>query len=326
MTIEEIAKMAGVSRTAVSRYLNQGYISEEKRQKISQVIEETGYQPSRQAQILRTKKTKLIGVVLPKINSEAISRVVAGISAIVAQEGYQILLANTENNLQKELEYLTLFQNNQVDGIILIATILTKKHKTILNDLKIPIVIVGQKAEQFSCIYHDDYHASKSLTDLMIQSGKKKIVYIGVTSKDKAAGTDRKRGYLDSLTEHSIVFQKNWMEEGQFTMDSGYEKMGLLLKSVPDLDGVFCATDSIAIGAMNRLKEEGKSIPKDVAIIGIGHTKMSQVVTPRLTTAHYFYKTSGMEAATMILNKIQLNSTITKEVKLGYEIIEQESV
>lgn len=326
MTIEEIAKMAGVSRTAVSRYLNQGYISEEKRQKISQVIEETGYQPSRQAQILRTKKTKLIGVVLPKINSEAISRVVAGISAIVAQEGYQILLANTENNLQKELEYLTLFQNNQVDGIILIATILTKKHKTILNDLKIPIVIVGQKAEQFSCIYHDDYHASKSLTDLMIQSGKKKIVYIGVTSKDKAAGTDRKRGYLDSLIEHSIVFQKNWMEEGQFTMDSGYEKMGLLLKSVPDLDGVFCATDSIAIGAMNRLKEEGKSIPKDVAIIGIGHTKMSQVVTPRLTTAHYFYKTSGMEAATMILNKIQHNSTITKEVKLGYEIIEQESV
>lgn len=106
MTIAEIAKLAGVSRAAVSRYLNNGYISEEKKQKIKKVIEQTGYRPSLQAQTLRTKKSKLIGIVLPKINSETISRIVAGISQVLSEKGFQILLANTENNVQKELEYL----------------------------------------------------------------------------------------------------------------------------------------------------------------------------------------------------------------------------
>ncbi len=110
MTIAEIAKLAGVSSAAVSRYLNNGYISDEKKQKIKQVIEQTGYRPSLQAQTLRTKKSKLIGIVLPKINSETISRIVAGISLILSEQGFQILLANTENSVEKELEYLSVFQ------------------------------------------------------------------------------------------------------------------------------------------------------------------------------------------------------------------------
>ena len=97
MNINEIAWLAGVSRTTVSRYLNNGYVSEEKKEKIRKVIEETGYQPSTQAQMLRTKKTKLVGVVLPKINSDTISREVAGISDVLAKRGYQIILANTNN-------------------------------------------------------------------------------------------------------------------------------------------------------------------------------------------------------------------------------------
>lgn len=325
MTIEEIAKMAGVSRTAVSRYLNNGYISEEKKEKISRIIEKTGYQPSRQAQMLRTKKTKLIGVVLPKINSEAISRIVAGISAIVTKEGFQILLANTENNLQKELEYLNLFQNNQVDGIIFIATILSKEHKRILSLMKLPIVVVGQHSETASCIFHDDFHASKDLTDMMIESGKKHIGYIGVTQRDKAAGLDRKRGYLESLKSHGLSAEESWMLESEFSMESGFQKMALLLKTAPLIDGVFCATDSIAIGAMNQIKLQGKKIPEEIALVGIGHTQMSEVVTPRLTTAHYYYKTSGLEAAAMILHMIQEETAIRKELKLGYHIVKQES-
>ena len=104
MNINEIARLAGVSRATVSRYLNKGYVSEEKKERIRKVIEETGYNPSSQAQMLRTKKTKIIGVIIPKINSESISRMVAGISLVLSKEGYHLLLANTDNNEEEELK------------------------------------------------------------------------------------------------------------------------------------------------------------------------------------------------------------------------------
>lgn len=128
MNINEIAKLAGVSRATVSRYLNNGYVSDEKKERIQEVIDRTGYKPSTQAQTLRTKKTRLIGVILPKINSDSISRMVAGISVVLKEAGYQLLLANTENREKEELEYLRLFSENHVDGIILIATIITREH------------------------------------------------------------------------------------------------------------------------------------------------------------------------------------------------------
>ena len=103
MNISEIAKMAGVSSSAVSRYLNHGYVSEEKKAAIQKVIEETGYRPSAQAQMLRTKKTKLIGVIMPKINSASLGSVVAGIHSVLEENGYKRLLADTRNNPQKEL-------------------------------------------------------------------------------------------------------------------------------------------------------------------------------------------------------------------------------
>lgn len=144
MNINEIARLAGVSRATVSRYLNNGYVSSEKKAVIRRVIEETGYQPSSQAQTLRTKKTSLIGVILPKINSDTISREVEGISDILTRRGYQLILANTNNDVEEELKYLSLFKERQVDGVVFIATMFTRKHKQMLKDYKVPIVLLGQ--------------------------------------------------------------------------------------------------------------------------------------------------------------------------------------
>ncbi len=129
MTIAEIAARAGVSKTAVSRYLNDGYVSAEKREAIRKVIEETGYVPSRQAQMLRTGQSGLIGVILPRIDSESIGRIVRGISRVLGSSSYQLLLANTENHAEKELEYLDVFRKGRVDGILLVATMLTPAHR-----------------------------------------------------------------------------------------------------------------------------------------------------------------------------------------------------
>ena len=129
VNINEIARLAGVSRATVSRYLNDGYVSDEKKAVIRKVIEETGYQPSSQAQMLRTKKTKLVGVIIPKINSDTVGRMVAGISDVLNRSGYQLLLANTDNNIEEELKYLNLFKDNQVDGMLIIATMFTAKRR-----------------------------------------------------------------------------------------------------------------------------------------------------------------------------------------------------
>ena len=326
MTITEIAKMAGVSVSAVSRYLNDGYISEDKRKRIKAVIDKTGYQPSKQAQILRTKKSKVIGVILPKISSESIARVADGISSVLSKEGYQMLLVSTQNDPKKEIEYLNLLQNNPVDGILFSASVYDKAHQDALKKMEIPVVVISQKFDGFACVYHDDYGAAKAMTELLLKSGKQHIAHIAVTQSDEAAGKSRTQGYRDAMREQKKAVEPKMVVTAGFTMDAGYDCMKMLLKQNAELDAVFCATDTLAVGALTCLKEEGKRVPEDIAIVGIGHNRMSRVVTPKLTTAHLFYKTSGIEAANMLLEMIEEKNCVARQIQLGYEVVEAESV
>lgn len=148
-----------------------------KKEVIRKVIQETGYQPSSQAQTLRTK-TSLIGVILPKINSDTISREVAGISDILTRRGYQLILANTNNDVEEELKYLSLFKERQVDGVVFIATMFTRKHKQMLKDYKVPIVLLGQHLDGYPCIYQDDYKAAFMVTEKLAKKGKSSLTLV----------------------------------------------------------------------------------------------------------------------------------------------------
>lgn len=324
MTITEIAKLAGVSVSAVSRYLNDGYISEEKRERIKKVIEETGYRPSVQAQVLRTKRSKVIGVILPKISSESIGRVADGISTVLSAAGYQMLLVNTENDPKKELDYLRLLSNNPVDGIIFSATVFDQKHEAVMRSLNVPLVVIAQRIPGYAGVYHDDHGAGQAMTEILLQNGRRRVGHISVTQKDEAAGKCRTQGYVDALKKYEIPINASMIVEAGFTLDSGYECMNVLLERHPNLDGVFCATDTLAVGAMLCLKDHGIRIPEQMAVTGIGHNKLSKVVEPKLTTAHLHYKTSGIEAASMLLQMIE-KKAITKQLELGYEVILAES-
>lgn len=325
MTINEIAKMAGVSRATVSRYLNDGYVSAEKREKIREVIDKTGYKPSAQARQLRSNYTKLIGVILPKINSESVSRMVAGISQVLAKENYQLLLGNTDNNPMEELKYLKLFQANRVDGIILIGTVMTAEHNRLIREIGIPVVVLGQQSDYCSCVYHDDLGAAKALTQVMTKTGKI-FGIIGVPDKDIATGLHRKQGFFQALEESGIAVDPDTsLEVAEFSVESGYTHARILFEKNPRIDSVFCATDSIAIGTMMYLREQGRKIPEEVQIAGIGDNLMGSVAAVKLTTAHYFYRTSGVEAANMMLGVIGDGAKVRREVKMGYEIIEKES-
>lgn len=320
MTINEIAKMAGVSRATVSRYLNDGYVSEEKKERIAGVIAETGYIPSSQAQMLRSKKTGLIGVIIPKISSDSIGRMVDGIGEELAKEGYQLLLASTNNNEREEVRYLQTFRNNYVDGVILIGTIFRKEHRKALEEMEVPVVILGQQYEGYACVYQDDCHSARDVAELLTKSCRH-IAYIGVTPKDKAVGVARKKGFQTALSSKGLepVAEK----QIAFRMEEGYQAMRQIVETIPYIDGVFCATDMIAAGALQYLREAG--LERKVCVTGMGDSRIATILQPSLSTVHFHYKSSGREAARLLIEMLQKSEDVRKEIKMGYQIIERDS-
>ena len=153
----------------------------------------------------------------------------------------------------------------------------------------------------------------------------RRIAYFGVTTMDKAAGLARRQGFLEGLGEARISVDEALMATCDFSVESGAEACTRLLDSGVDFDGIFCATDSIAIGAMGVLHARGRRVPQDVKIVGVGHSRISGLVRPCLTTAHYFYEKSGEEAARILLEIIQGGVDMHQQIKLGYEIVRRES-
>lgn len=325
MNIAEIAKLAGVSPSAVSRYLNQGYLSQEKKEAIRKVIEETGYRPLAQAQALRTRRTKTIGVVLPKIDSFSIGSVVAGIDGLLEQKGFQILLADTHNDPAKELEYLDIFDDQRVDGVILIGTVFTARHIAMLKKSRVPVVVVGQQLSGVSCVYHDDYHAFYEMTKLLLDKGCRRLGFIGALPQDKAVGQERSRAYCDALRDAGLEDQTEHMAVAGFTFSSGREKARELLEAYGPLDALVCATDTMAVGALQYLKSKGIRVPEEMRLTGQGGADLCGVTTPSITTIRYFYEDSGANAAALLLERLENADAPVKEIKLGYAIVENES-
>lgn len=323
MNISEIAKMAGVSPSAVSRYLNQGYLSQEKREAIGRVIEETGYQPLAQAQSLRTRRTKTVGVILPRIDSSAIGKVVSGLDSALEPEGFQLLLADTHNRPEKELAYLETFDRRQrVDGIILIGTVFTARHLELVKKSRVPLVIAGQRLAGCSCVYHDDYRAFCDITALLLDRGCRRIGYIGALPQDQAVGQERSRAYRDTVARAGLEARS---VVADFTMESGQEKARELWEAQGPLDGLICATDNMAAGALRYLRSQGIAVPGRVRLTGHGNSRLCGVTTPTLTTIRYYYEESGANAGALLLERMENPEAPAKEVKLGYAIVEGES-
>jgi len=325
MTIKEIARLANVSSAAVSRYLNGGYISEEKRAQIKKVIEETGYHPSAQARTLRTKRASLVGVVVPKINSESISRVTEGIGNVLAARGYQMLLASTDNNAKKEIEYLHLFEKYPVDGIILIGTMITAEHRRFLKNAQVPVVVTGQYTKYANCIYHDDYGAGKAMGKLAAALSGKHVAYIGVTREDKAAGAAREDGFRAGMRAAGRELEEDYIRISAFRAESGYEAALSLLKEEKDIDVISCATDTIAAGAIRALRARGISLAQGIAVTGFGDNQLLKAATGGIPTVHFGYKTSGIRSAELLLDVIERGEKIPVEMKLGFRLIEGNS-
>ena len=320
MDINEIARRAGVSRATVSRYLNNGYVSQEKRKLIAAIIQETGYVPSQSAQQLRTGKTNLVSIIIPKVYSQSVSRMLTGITEVFSGTPYRVLLSNTYNNPSEEVRCLrALAERPRVDGVILLATVITDEHRKAFRSLTAPLVVLGQQLDGLNCVFHDDYRAAYEVSKLALQTSQHPG-YIGVLKEDVAVGYRRHEGFLAACDELGVAARPEAQAMGDFSIEAGYLCCEQIMEEAPDTDAIVCATDSIAFGALTCLREYGHRVPEDVQVAGIGDSEMARVVVPSLTSAHLFYKTSGHEAAKMLLDAMDKGDEIPRQLRMGCEV------
>lgn len=332
MKISEIARMAGVSSAAVSRYINGGSISEEKKQRIKKVIEETGYVPNPTARSLRQQRTDGIGVIVPKFNSDSVSNLIEGVSTVLSKSGYLAVFDNAENDEKRELEYMRLMQESRFAGILLMGTVFTAKHIAFFRESSMPIVVCGQNNPNVTCVYHDDKGAAKEITRYMLQKGRLKLAYIGAVERDISVGLNRREGVEEALREAGLDPGTLVRTQVFFTVDDGYKGMNDILDGGYVPDGIICATDTLAVGAIKALRERGFSIPKDVSVAGIGGGFAGTIITPALTTVKLFHRECGERGARLLLTLIEQHREKPEEklpitqTMFGYSLIERESV
>ena len=332
MKISEIAALAGVSSAAVSRYLNGGSISEEKKQKIKKVIEKTGYVPNVAARSLRQQRSHNIGVIVPKINSDSVSNLLEGVSSVLSRSGYMTVFGNAENDKKHELEYLRMMQEVRLAGVILMGTVLTPAHIRFFKESDMPIVVCGQNHSSVSCIFHDDRLASREITRKILGRGRRRLAYVGAVEADVSVGLNRRLGVEDAMIEAGISPAELVRTKVLFTVEEGYRGMIEILDRGFIPDGVVCATDTLADGAMKALQHRGFVIPDDVSIGGIGGGLAGTIISPALTTVQLFHRESGEKAAQLLLSMIEYSREHPGErlplthTTLGFRLIERESV
>lgn len=322
VTIEDIAKLAGVAKSTVSRYLNGGSVGEATKKKIEKIIHETGYSPNKFAQSLKAKKTNIIGTIVPRLDSFAASQTLIGMDEQLRELGFQLIISNSSQDLDREIENIYSLAKQKVAGIILLATEITEKHLEAFTNVQIPILLVGQQHDQVHSLTHNDEEASYELGKYILQRGHCKIAYLGVTEKDIAVGVKRKKGFMRAVSEQSGVKVKCF--ETTFQIEDAIKKAPNIIDSFhPSI--IVCATDNIALGVLNAANTMGLRIPKDLSITGFGGYEMTKITYPGITTAKFYYKEAGNTAAVNLVKLIN-EEQLEKVTFSKFKIIERESV
>jgi LacI family sucrose operon transcriptional repressor len=333
VNIKDVAKLAGVSISTVSRVINgTAKVSEEARISVEAVLKETGYRPNSLARELQQNKTYTIGVLISvsELSMSSLSQSINAIADVLKAKNYNIMLANSRFHADEELSFFNTFKEKRVDGILYFAAGFTKEHYTMLKNYQIPMVMIGQKSKYIDMPYviHDDFHAAKTATEYLLQMGHTDIAFIGLPDYDEAAGLERKRGFQTAMEMHELQPNPQWMIEGDFSIESGYNGMKQLMED-PDHrpTAVFATTDFMAIGAMSCIRDMGLSTPEDISIIGFDDVHVAAFYNPPLTTIHSDTYAVGTKAAELLLNLLDNKSPLemTKYIA-NYNLVERHSV
>ena len=322
MTIKDIAELAGVSKSTVSRYLNHGYVSVEKAEKVRQVIESTGYQTNFFAKRLKTKYSKLVGIVLPRMDSVAVGKLLAGIHHVFLPNGYQGIIMVSNLSREKELENILNLQQQGVDGIIVDSVGIMNRHIELQASLEVPMMFTGQMHPKVHYIKLDDRAAGRMMGAYLKEMKHKHVVFVGVNESDQAVGIERKRGFMDAFLEGNEGAKVNYVETG-FDFISAYNCAERVLRFHPT--AVVGATDNICLGLLRYFHERQVRVPEECSVAGFGGYEVGAVVYPALTTVSFDYELVGMKTAQGMLSLIR-GEEFVSDASLPLFFVERESV
>ncbi|MDN5372027.1 MAG: LacI family transcriptional regulator, sucrose operon repressor [Carnobacterium sp.] len=321
VTIKDIAHKAGVAKSTVSRYLNGGSVSKKTKAKLDEIVNETGYAPNTFAQSLKAKKTNMIGTIIPRLDSFATNTILASIDEELRNKHYQLIITNTNQNVKREVENIYTLAKQKVDGIILLATVVTPAHRKAIAEVNIPVLLLGQSAEGLNTIVHQEYEAGYKLGSYATELGHKDFLYFTVLEEDQAVGQLRSKGVLDALKKNSDTTIE--IVETNFSFSKAYEKAMNVLATT-SATYVLCATDNIALAVMKAAHTLGLSIPTDFSLSGFGGYEVTSIVTPTITTVKYPYKQLGTLSVTNLIKLIEGEDSISN-LELPNILVKRES-
>lgn len=331
ITINDIAKMAGVSKGTVSRVINdKPYgVGDEVREKIKKIIDEVGYKPNQLARSIVTSKSKTIGLIIPDINNPFFPKLVRGIEDFAFSKGYTVFLCNSDEDSKKEEYYLCDFIEKRVDGIILAPSSTTNpKLNQLLGDYNHPFAVVDRQIEGLDCdifVGSDNTKGAYRGVRHLIEHGHRRIAFFG-GDKELSNTAFRYEGYKKALGESNIEIDESLIMYGRYSLESGEDLMRALINKNIKVDAIFATCDLLAIGALRVMKKNSISVPDDVAIMGYDNIYISELMDPPLTTVEQKIYEIANKVTKMLISKIEGEFMDENIVLIEPQLIKRETV
>lgn len=326
LTLEQIAHLSGVSRSTVSRVINNHpSVKPEVRERVQEVIAETGYHPDPAARSLASHRSGIIGLVIPRVIQSLFTdpyypRLMQGIAQACNANDYtlSLFLFHTEDDERKL--YPRVLRNQLVDGVIVTGSQINDPLVPKLIDNQVPFVMVGRPddALDVSFVDADNVVGAYMATGHLIRSGCKRIATI-TGPLNTMVGLDRRQGYLDALNDRGRSIDEALIVEGDFTESGGYIAVQRLISHQPD--AVFIASDTMAFGALRALRDGALSVPNDVAVVGFDDLPTAGLSDPPLTTIRQPIRRIGAQAVEALVDILTNGPQPPRRITLNTELV-----
>jgi LacI family transcriptional regulator len=326
LTLEQIAKLAGVSRSTVSRVINHHpNVKAEVRQRVMKVVTETGYHPNPAARSLASQRSGIIGLVIPRAVQSLFTdpyypRLMQGVAQACNANDYTLSLFLFHTEDEEHKLYPRVLRTGMIDGLLVSASQIGDPLIPELIDNRVPFVMIGRPDDlpAVSFVNVDNAVGVYTATSHLARLGYKRIATI-TGPLNTTVGLDRRQGYLDALNDRSHSIDDRLIVEGDFTELGGYAAMQRLIPHQPD--AVFIASDTMAFGALRALREAGLCVPRDIAIVGFDDLPTSSLTDPPLTTIRQPIRRLGAQAVETLIDILNNGPEPPRRITLSTELI-----
>ena len=327
--MEQVARLANVSVTTVSRVLNNPLtVSKDTRDRVLSVIKSLNYEPNFLGRSLRKTQTNVVLVLVHDVDNPFFSDIIKGVENVANVYDYSVIMANNHGSKEIGNRYFNMLRNHLIDGIILLSSELEAAELDKLADEYPLVQLVEFIEDSKACAIYIDYgQATRELMEVFIADGRKKIAFINTNICPIISTKIKHQAYLACLQKHGLeVLTPEPHPLIEFGYESSYQITQDILKSHPDVDAIFCCSDLIAAGAIAACQQAGRIVPTDVAISGFDNLYYSEINNPTITTVSHDTVNLGLVAMEFIIKMINHQEIETNRHILPHEIIYRQSM